>query len=49
MGTKHPMFMTKPELVKEALRLGLGRSRAALDVHHKGDLLRKVLDAREGR
>lgn len=43
--TKHPTLMNKKELVAEAYRLGLGPSRAALDVHHKGALLNLVLAA----
>lgn len=38
--------MTKPELVKEGVRLGLG-SAAALSAQFKGTLLRKILDARQ--
>lgn len=38
-------LMRKPDLVRLALGLKLGPSRAALDVHHKGTLLRMVLDA----
>lgn len=43
---KHPTVMRKAELVAEAHRMGLGPSRAALDVHSKGVLLKMVLDAR---
>lgn len=44
-----PESMTKPELVAEALRLGLGRSKAALDVYSRGELLRKVTAAQTER
>lgn len=43
---KHPVIMNKKELVAEAYRLGLGPSRAALDVHHKGFLYQMVMNAR---
>lgn len=46
MTGKHPTTMRKPELVAEAYRLGLGPSKAALDVYHKGVLLKMVTDAR---
>lgn len=46
MIAKNPIIMTKPELVKEAYRLGLGPSRAALDVHTKGALIRMIAEYR---
>ncbi len=44
MANKHYEAMTKKELVEEAYRLGLGPFRAALDVLHKGELQRKILN-----
>lgn len=43
--SQRPEVMNKKDLVRVALGLKLGPSRAALDVHHKGTLLRMVLDA----
>lgn len=45
---KNPNVMTKPELVAEALRLGLGPSKSALDARFVGDLRRQVIDAWQG-
>ncbi len=36
--------LTKKMVVDEAYRLGLGPSRAALDVHHKQDLMRMIAE-----
>ena len=42
---QHPTTMRKADLVRVALGLNLGPSRAALDVHTRGVLLKMVLDA----
>jgi hypothetical protein len=41
-GDEYPDAMRKPDLVRLAFKLGLGRSRAALDVRHRGELLNMI-------
>jgi hypothetical protein len=38
---------TKRDAVAEAHKLGLGPSKAALDVHTKGDVVRMIAEARK--
>lgn len=41
-GDEYPDAMRKPQLVALAFQLGLGRSKAALDVRHRGELLNMI-------